>query len=977
MTDLRASRRTIRITVAVFLTVLFSSLGALSQKYNFQHYDIDKGLLQSQVTSIRKDRFNQIWLTNLGGVNCFDGKQFISFTTGNDSNSYDNYSVTADNTGMIWCGNAKGVVCFSSTGPNYYPFADKQYTRPIKQLVCDNQNNIWALAGANVFRIQNGKLVLQIISANDEMISYLTRDEFGNVYAAVFLDGIYTARNLKWKPFLVTKQTQSLGFIGQFAFSPNHSGDIYLTARDGLFQCRNNNITRIDKNLTDGISTINDFAIDHNLGIWLASDKGAYLLANHTLKHFDDGNGFTGGRVFSVFVDNDNQVWLGTDGMGLYKYRPGDYLVYDRTQGLTNDLAMGLAKTNSDIYFGTYGDGIKRLVNNKVISVTPLPPDIRDDVRVNCLFTDPNEDLWIGTDMLGIWKKTKTKTYKVSSVHYCTSLMEASDHVMWVTTDFGCYYLENERTRHIPGLDFQSSAIIELDSNKMLAGTAYGLFYIKDKKRAEQLPILKGTNIVSLLRYGANIIIGTTGKGVFIWNTKLNRLQNIGIPNGLGSNMISGMLIVDKNLWVGTARGVSRFTISGNDILVLKSRPVTSDIYECNQNAMLYYNSKVWVATSHGVLAFNTNNTAPSFYSLHLALQKVIITNPDVKYNTIFKNGYNIPVKPELPSNKSGISLKFHTIEFGNSGNAMYQYKLEGLDRDFGAPVQNNVVEYPQLPPGTYTFKARAVLNGVMSNTISYDFTVSPAIYQMLSFRLLVLALVLFLIYGLYRYKIYSHRRELNYINRLKQNEQEHVRRQTAEDFHDDFGNKLTRINMLSEILAKNIPQHNEKERKIIQQIQQSASEMYAGTKDILWALNPDNDNLSEVVSAIQLFAENLFMSTGFTLHFNVRDQLPGFSSIKLPLGNSRNITLIFKELFNNILRHSQGDTVTFTAEITSDKQISFKVTDNGNGFDTGHVFAGNGIRNMKNRAKKLNATLSIHSEEKHGTTSILLIPIP
>lgn len=977
MTDLSVPIRKSRTGLAVFFMVIVWSSSVLAQKYNFQHYDIDKGLLQSQVTSIRKDRLNQIWLTSMAGVNCFDGKQFMSFTTGNEYNSYNNYSVTADNTGLIWCGNAKGVVCFSSMGTHYHPFADKMYTRPVRQLVCDNQNNIWALAGANVFRINNNKLELQIVSAKDEMISYLTKDEFGNVYAAVFLEGIYKMHDLKWKPFAVTRQTEGLGFINQFAFLPDHSGAIYMTARDGLFCWRDNKITPIDRQLTDKITTdINDFAIDQNLGVWIATDKGVYLLADHTLKHFDAENGFTDGRVLCAFVDNDNQVWLGTDGSGLYKYRPNDYLVYDKTQGVANDIAMGMVKTTTGIYFATYGDGVKRLVNNKLVGLNNLPPDLSDNLRVNCLYSDSNEDIWIGTDMPGIWKKTKERAYKVSSVRYASSITEDKNHIMWVTTNYGCYYIENERTRHIRGLDFQSSAIIEFGDNNMLVGTINGLFIIKDKKTAGLLPFLKGTNIASLQQYGPNILIGTTGKGLYVWNPQSNHISTITTQNGLMSNMISSVLIVDKQLWVGTARGVSRFTITDANKLTLKSNPVSPDVYECNQNAILYYDGKIWIATTHGVLVFDAQHTAKASYTLHLALQKVTINNPDVKYNSVFKNGYTVPVLPELPSNKSGISLKFHTIEFGNNGNAMYEYKLEGLDKDFGAPVLNDMVQYPQLPPGNYTFKARALLNGAVSNTISYEFTVTPAIYQRLIFRLFVLLACLALIFGFYRYKIYSHRRELNYINRLKQNEQESIRRQTAEDFHDDFGNKLTRINMLSEILAKNIPQHNDKERKIIEQIQQSASEMYAGTKDILWALNPDNDNLAEVLSAIEAFAQNLFMSTGFTLKFNIDNQGADFGSIKLPLGHSRNITLIFKELFTNILKHSKADAVTFTAAFTSNEYVSFKVTDNGNGFDTSHVFAGNGIRNMQNRAKKLNAALSVDSEEKRGTTSTLLIPI-
>jgi len=977
MTDLSARVRKSRLVLAAFFMLIILSSPGFSQKYNFQHYDIDKGLLQSQVTSIHKDRLNQIWLTNMAGVNCFDGKQFMSFTTGNEHNSYDNYSVTADNTGLIWCGNSKGVVCFSSMGTHYHPFADKMYTRPVKQLVCDNQNNIWALAGANVFRIHNNKLELQIISAKDEMISYLTKDEFGNVYAAVFLEGIYKLHDLKWKPFAAIKEAEALGFISQFAFSPDHSGDIYMTARAGIYCWRDGIVNPIDRQLTDGIPTdINDFAIDHNLGIWIATDKGVYLLANHALKHFGAENGFINGRVLCAFVDNDNQVWLGTDGSGLYKYRPGNYLVYDKTQGLANDLAMDMVKTNTGVYFATYGDGVKQLENNKFTGVKNLPPDLYDNLRVNCLYADANQDLWIGTDMPGIWKKTKDKTYKVSSIHYPSSITEDKNHIIWVTSSFGCYYIENERTRHISGLDFQSSAIIEFGDNNMLLGTINGLFIIKDKKTVEPLPLLKGTNIVSVQRYGANILIGTTGKGLYVWNPKLNRLANITIQNGLTSNMVSSLLIVDKQLWVGTARGVSRFTITDTANLTLKSNPVSPDVYECNQNAILYYDGKVWVATTHGLLVFDARHTATASYTLHLALQKVTINSPDVKYTSVFKNGYTVPVAPELPSNKSGISLKFHTIEFGNNGNAMYQYKLEGLDKDFGAPVSNDVIQYPQLPPGNYTFKARAMLNGAVCNTISYEFTVTPTIYQRFIFRLFVSLLCLSLIFGVYRYKIYSHRRELEYINRLKQNEQELVRRQTAEDFHDDFGNKLTRINMLSEILAKNIPEHNEKERTIIRQIQQSASEMYAGTKDILWALNPDNDNMAEVLSAIESFAQNLFMSTGFTLKFNADHQGADFGSIRLPLGHSRHITLIFKELFTNILKHSKGDTVTFTAAFTSNEYVSFKVTDNGNGFDTSHVFAGNGIRNMRNRAKKLNATLSIDSEAQSGTTSTLLIPI-
>jgi len=182
---------------------------------------------------------------------------------------------------------------------------------------------------------------------------------------------------------------------------------------------------------------------------------------------------------------------------------------------------------------------------------------------------------------------------------------------------------------------------------------------------------------------------------------------------------------------------------------------------------------------------------------------------------------------------------------------------------------------------------------------------------------------------------------------------------------------------MLAELLARNFAQHSETESKLVEQIQLSASEMYAGTKDILWALNPDNDNLAEVLDVIKDFAENLFMNTDVKLSFSTPADEVGLKQMTLPLGHSRNIILIFKELFTNILKHSKANTVTFAVSITPDGYVEFNVTDNGHGFDPSNTTGGNGIKNMRNRAKKLNASLTITSHNNSGATSVLLLPIP
>ncbi|MEO6977382.1 MAG: two-component regulator propeller domain-containing protein [Mucilaginibacter sp.] len=960
----------------IFLTLFSPALFA--QKYNFQHYDIDKGLLQSQVTSITKDNLNQIWLSNLGGINCFDGKQFTSFTVGSGIKNYFNFAIATDNNGRVWCGNSGGLTCFESKGLINYPFTGKNTLRPVRRIVCDRHDNIWALSNQTLFKIVGQKLVEQQITGGNEVITDIEKDERGSLYAAVQNKGIYRLRYNKWQPFAPLSAFKNVGHIIQFAVVPHHAGQVYMITQNKLFFLKDSVTSAVDAPLIGKINPrLVCLAIDHNLDLWLGTDKGAFLLSNHTLKHFDDTNGFTNTRVFSIFVDYENHIWFGTDGAGLYKYQLDNYQMYDRSQGLTSDLAMAMVKNRrGEIYIATYGGGLMGCKNGKIIEIKNLPSGFKD-ARVNCLYADTNDDLWIGTDDLGLWKKTKTGMIKISDKLSCTSITGSKDHTIWLTTNFGCFYIQNNKTIPVYGLDYQCTSLLSIGTDSLYAGTFDGLVLVKDKKIDETKRVLRGTSINCMQKYQRSILIGTTDRGLFVLDTRTGKLRNMDIKNLAGPNTISSMLIVGNQLWLGTSRGINRYMIEGNDTPILKKLIAPADIYECNLNAVLLTDHKVWIGTTHGIIIFDNNIKKQPPLSLHLAIQKVSVNNPDVKFNSVYKNGYKIPEKLELSSDESRLAIKFQAIEFGDNRDIFYRYKLEGLDKDFSWPVQNNAVEYPQLPPGSYTFKVKAIVDGMISDTVSYTFTIVPTIYQTAEFKFIVLLFLLSIVFGIYLYKIYSHRKKLNYINQLKHHEQDLVRRQTAEDFHDDLGNKLTRINMLAELLARNFARHSETESKLVEQIQRSASEMYAGTKDILWALNPDNDNLAEVLDVIKGFAENLFMNIDVKLSFNIPADEVKLKQMTLPLGHSRNIILIFKELFTNILKHSKANIVTFAVYITPDGCVEFDVTDNGHGFDPSCNSDGNGIKNMRNRAKKLNASLTTTSNNNTGTTSVLLLPIP
>jgi len=81
-----------------------------------------------------------------------------------------------------------------------------------------------------------------------------------------------------------------------------------------------------------------------------------------------------------------------------------------------------------------------------------------------------------------------------------------------------------------------------------------------------------------------------------------------------------------------------------------------------------------------------------------------------------------------------------------------------------------------------------------------------------------------------------------------------------------------------------------------------------------------------------------------------------------------RNFYLIFKEAINNLVKYS-GATYVVIELKEEDKLIKLIIRDNGTGFNIEKVEKGNGLNNMKRRAKEIEAELLIDSSVDNGTT--------
>jgi len=180
---------------------------------------------------------------------------------------------------------------------------------------------------------------------------------------------------------------------------------------------------------------------------------------------------------------------------------------------------------------------------------------------------------------------------------------------------------------------------------------------------------------------------------------------------------------------------------------------------------------------------------------------------------------------------------------------------------------------------------------------------------------------------------------------------------------HDEIGSGLTRISFMSEQIRmqKDADKNKERISKIIIQSRNLSKNL----REIIWAIDPRNDKLSEVLfyfrEYINEFSENTDINCKVDFS-EVAEDVEVVSEIR------RNLFLALKEILNNIAKHADTDSVEVEFHI-EDKFAYLKVTDNGKGFDEEIVKNGLGLESLKNRTEKLGGVFKLESKINIGTS--------
>ncbi len=322
----------------------------------------------------------------------------------------------------------------------------------------------------------------------------------------------------------------------------------------------------------------------------------------------------------------------------------------------------------------------------------------------------------------------------------------------------------------------------------------------------------------------------------------------------------------------------------------------------------------------------------------------------------------------ELPANKNDLQIEFAALGFGPGEELRYQYLLDGANQEWSPVSDQRAVNFANLAPGHYRFLVRAVNpDGVMSERpASFSFTVLPPFWQRWWFVITAIAILGAVAYSLYRYRI---RRLL---------EIERVRTRIAADLHDDIGSNLSQIAIWSDVAQRQMTEGNGRlspasaaeSPSPLERIAATARETASSMSDIVWAINPNRDHLSDLVSRMRRFAGETFDYREIDWRFDAPQM-----RLSINADTRREVFLIFKEAVNNIMRHASCARVEIALSIERGRLV-LRIRDDGSGFDPRGSREGHGLFSVRERAANLGGVLDIESTPGSGTTVELVLPL-
>lgn len=779
-----------RYLSSILVLLLSISSFAINQ-YKFRLIDIVDGLSDNQIRGLSITPDGRIAVRTASIMNIYNGTTFEYFHYDKKQKYVWNYNRPTkeyyDNQGRIWM-KELGYLLLLDLNTNKFNYniseelATLGITKRLKNLFIDDSKNYWFLTEDNTFTFYDttqSKLITIEDGQSDFTRLYgipMELTQYKNLCWIVYSSGLIRCWDYTSHEFIF-QETRFLNIIGDFTdriyIHPDAVGNIWLMYNNAVYFHHRINRDWKEVATIKGISNFfTCMDMDNDGNVWVGTSKsGLRYIDGKTFEvtHLPGMRLINGGvqdnDIYTLFIDPNNGIWIGTLFQGLCYYHPSMQkfqliqTINTGTQITNETIRCFLEEEDGTVLIGS-GDGLYRFYpeSKKVERL------FKEQINDLCLSIrkDHSGRIWVGTYLGGFFciEGKQIRQYLRSSINLekdpnqniSRCIYEDTDGRFWACVTGGVGQIDPVTGKMLYMLADKYPEIKDytliyhlypINDEIFAAVGDKGIYYYNTKRDSLYIPGTDNPDFEQNIKY-FGILKDTRGlewfateDGIRVWDkTKLYKLT---VTEGLPNNEVYSLLEDDNGvIWASTLNGICKIApIQSNDTYNFSI--VNFGISDGLQWGKFYDHSALkakdgtlYFGGAHGFNYFDPNKII-----YNNSKNKPVLTAFRI-FNSLIKEEekYNGKVILEEPINKTKqISLKYNqnliTFEFAgmnyvNPSQTYYKYMLKNFDEDWNEISGNELgkATYTGLRPGKYNFMVYTANNDKVWGEIPYELTI-------------------------------------------------------------------------------------------------------------------------------------------------------------------------------------------------------------------------------------------------------------
>jgi signal transduction histidine kinase/ligand-binding sensor domain-containing protein len=954
-------------------------------------FTVEDGLSSNVVNALLQTRDGFLWIGTDAGLNRFDGRHFAPiYFRGPESTPQGIVSALAEATnGDLWIGTTAGLVRISQQGLSQFDrslstfyHAGAGSSDEIRCLHVGRDGTLWVGTSGGLYRF-SGERFQDVI--HDTIIDRIEEGLDGHLlvvthHGFVELDGTKVIDH----PGL----PQQLGVIPEAIFHvfQDRQGAVWFCTSTGLARLLNGSLEKFQPYGKDGDGILHGYE-DPQGNLWVeastltsAQQTGGIFRVSGGKRELLEAS--TQVRTSPISADREGNLWIGTNGQGLLRFKDRPIQMFNKADGLPNNIPMTvLSKKDGSLWVGDNCGGLSVFDGEKFKTY-----DEKDGLANSCVWAlaeGQNGDLWVGTWGGGLFRFANGRFTQFNSQQgladsIVRAIIAARDGSLWIATENGLSHMTDGKFHNYTTADgLSSNRVLSVYQDRrgiIWAGSSRGVNRMDGDRFVPVVSPQKNFDprYISLAEDAAGGLYALSapkgidrieGNNLAQVNHDLDLLTMISAPNG--------------DLWFSGGNGVFRFSSAafrgsqeGQENLpdyawFGKADGMTST--QCSigaPNMALTADGKLWVATVQGLAMLDLRRL--SFNS-----GKPTVFVEDVTIGRIRQ-----PAGRELvlPPGTHHVEFRFDSISLASPEKIRFQYRMNDVDPVWLDADSAHTAVYTNIPAGTHAFRIRASnSDGVWDRDgISFSVTQKPYFYQTAWFNLAWVAGLVILLWALYQLRL----RQLAQQYNIRLEERVSERSRIARELHDTLLQSFHGVSLLFHSLSEELPEGATKQK--FRRTVDLASDAIRQGRSAVQGLRATTIETNDLAASVRVLAEGLAAD-------EAGENAPLFSVAVE--GAARDLQPILRdevfriaaEALRNAFRHSQAGRIEVEIRYYPSRLV-VKIRDDGKGIEaqmlgqggrTGHW----GLSGMRERAGEIGGKLHISSEGKSGTVVELSVP--